>query len=179
MFKSFLLATPAVLALSAPALAAPLTGAEFTASQANNHFTFDPESFVVGPGIDITAEEFSNDIFSFDFDEDGVLAVSLSTEYDESSYHGAAPLVFTDVTGSIAPITGFSLLTSEYAGITQDDLGFSDNQLTFDFNDVPFSSGDIFTAQISVAEPNVIPLPATLPLLGAGLGLLALRRRRA
>lgn len=81
-------------------------------------------------------------------------------------------------------ITGFDLISADILDFGRDDTGFTDGNLIIviggQAGDQPqWQPGHSAASQISTAVGAEIPLPATLSLLAAALGALALIRRRA
>lgn len=143
---------------------------EFGGSAGGNSTGLDPAG--------ITVEFLSADIlFGFDFGADGSLAI-----YNNSGFAvepGAYSFRF-DFASLAAPITSFKLLDASAVGglpvfsILDDGLA-----LGLDLSGVTWS-GDFLpiTASIEAAQARAVPEPGTMPVLLAGVGAIALVRRR-
>lgn len=168
------LAVAATVTASA-AGAVSLNEVQFQASDPSGLYTFDPNPFAVDSGVETTAV-FGSVVaeFSFDFSDGGLLQVNFLPDYDLSA-GGAGQFVFTVLTSGFPGFNGFELLSASGVAFDQSRLTFTPDSLSIAYAGPTWTEGSGFIAQI-----GTVPLPATLPLLAAGLaGLALLRRRRA
>lgn len=178
-WKSLLMALSVVAGIGpTAALAATLTGGQLTANDPSGAFIFDPNPFSVGQVT--TARVTDAFAWEFSLSEDGLFTatnVGLTINIPQ----GQPAFTFTDTTGSLPDFIGFTLISvTGVSDFTQDNLGFTADSLSFLLSrpssiETRWEEGAQVTARV-----EVIPLPATLPLVLAalgGLGLLAQWRR--
>jgi hypothetical protein len=160
--------------LTASLLAGAASAATLDGDQAS--ITFVPESLVLGPftvgaGVDFTLGVFTFDLNAgsagdgFDFlDNGGFFGQNTSIVLSSLNFSGGELL------------NGFELLSTSLQNLT---WTFTDDSLTFLFSDPGWgpANGPAISGRFLTAA--AVPVPASLPLLLAGLGGLALLRRKS
>ena len=155
------------LALSQPAQAVSLIGAEIKGEWNFLPVTFTPPTFVVGAGSETTISIPSGAVLDVDFSADQLILTALAT------FNLAVPgPIFTLISGGpFDPV-------SSVLGLAPALVSNTGSMLTVDVSAVSFTTGQ----QIVITfEPDaVVPLPAGLPLFVTGLGVIGLfaRHRR-
>ncbi|MGF1502640.1 MAG: VPLPA-CTERM sorting domain-containing protein [Paracoccaceae bacterium] len=170
-----------VAALSSAAGAASITRADFEVS-AGGTIVGGVEQITVGAGPELVIPGVLNSSFSFDLTPTGLLTLTIDLGGNDIVGAQTNWTVENVVFDTPATITGFSFVSGDQAnvaGSSFSDTGFVVNVEDFATNGVPLRTFT-FQATITDAEPTTaIPLPASLPLLLAGLGGLAVMRRLA
>ncbi|MEC5398843.1 PEP-CTERM sorting domain-containing protein [Uliginosibacterium sp. H1] len=166
--RGYLCALCCALGLSV-AQAGPLSGATVSGTYSDGALILAPSSPVVWDA-EFYSENGAGELwFGIDFHEDGTVDFS-------SLMPGVSPAnqIFTfDFTGISQVLAGVAIDFGTITLIDADSFSvdLSGLQMTDDF-------GVFATAQLSFRDPAAqVPLPGTLLLVGAGLGLLGLRRR--
>lgn len=129
-----------------------------------------PGSFVVDTSIDAGA-----DFIEIDFDNagSGSFASWLQNTY-----------IFGFSSDALVTITGASVDRSlSNLGISDGNVYFDGGDLFVNVTGLPFNTGSFLRIDLAsqvdpLPDPSTIPVPATLPLLAAGLGGLLLARRK-
>lgn len=146
-----------------------------TASNLNDSFVeifFTDNVLVNGAGADLVIFSGTNN---------NVIRLSTAADTNAATFTGGTSFIAANDPGNTS---GFSL---NGAAIDLSDLGFADGaEIT---SGLFLSRGGVFTTVWDVAalnsrnavttQPGAVPLPAGLPLLLGGLGLMAVLRRRA
>ncbi|WP_245306199.1 VPLPA-CTERM sorting domain-containing protein [Roseovarius aestuariivivens] len=136
---------------------------------------------LVGMGSEFTLQFFGNDLFSVD-----IAASSIRLDFVSGSLGAGAGelLTFSDLdftpASNIVGIGNFQ--TTALFGVQASDVSFTADSVSFDFNGTDWRNGQFVSFDLVTAQTGVVPLPAGLPLLLAGLGglgLLARRKRKA
>lgn len=133
--------------------------------------------FTVGPGEDAVIDVEGVTRLHFDF-EGNQLTVRLDTElssptWTDTAFNGVRIELETPGAGVF---TGFEVVTSTLNGVVTPS--FDADALMFDWGGASYVDGSAVVFSFGF-DPAPVPLPATLPLMGAGLAGLACLRRRA
>lgn len=186
MFTRLCVGVALAVGMAGSAGAATLAGAEFSVD-VPDLFAMSPNPFTIGSSGARTVAGYrglpGDPNFTFDFSPSGRLDLSISG--NSNLVIGGAEAFLFNLTGEKRPtITGFDLISTDILDFGRDDIGFTDGNLIIviggQAGDQPqWQPGHNAAFQISTAVGAEIPLPATLSLLAAALGALALIRRRA
>lgn len=159
----------AAMSWTSAASAATLTGDQVA-------ITFQPENLVilafVGTGVDKTFG-----LFEFDFNA-GAAGDEFVFNDNNGSFGSNTSIVLSglDFPGS-SILTGFELLSTRLENLA---FTFTDTSLTFTFVDIAANvpDGPAIRGRFLTEPVAAVPLPASLPLMLAGLGAVAILRRR-
>jgi hypothetical protein len=183
--KATLLAAIAVAALTpsstfADAVSFDGQSLEFEYMYPNTGSPLTTQHFTVGSGVESPngyASQFGLDVSASTVDVD----FRTSSTWASAAFNGFR---LTDYTGSIAAITGVSLVSTNMTGLTQSRVTFDANNVFVNWNGLSFNA-DTFVSlsvafQTPAGESSATPLPAAatagLALMG-GLGLKRGRRK--
>ncbi len=177
----------AIVAFGIPAVsasAATLDGATIRATAsfpvlAGPTVTGGPVDAVVGAGVEFSTGQFGAFFGpSFDFSGSTLTITHLLTGHQAADFNG---YTFNDVLGVLGDFTGFSILSDNTGLFDLTRISFDAENLFVNFQSLSFEGFEetpTIVLGIEVGGPAPIPLPASLPLLVAGLGALAFARRR-
>jgi len=141
-----------------------------------------PVDAVVGAGVEFTDGQFGAFFGpSFDFSGNTITITHANTSHSSGTFNG---YIFNDLLNMLGNFTGLSVLSDSTGKFSGDPsrLGFDANNLFVNFQGLNFGSDQnpTIVLGIQMASTTPVPLPASLPLLAAGMaGLVALRRRKA
>lgn len=125
----------------------------------SNSFSFSGISFNESNAIGTTASASVNS---------GALSFNFSDNQGGSSSNGSAAL----------PVLGFAILNGNLTPITGPNYGPFDYVLGFNDSASGDADYDDFVVGVNFTPINAVPLPASLPLMAAALGLFTFARRR-
>ena len=160
----------ALTAWCLPAAAGPLTGQTLGATGTGVF----PASAVVGAGREFKAGQG----FEFDFADDGLLSVGVFQGI--TVFTNTSDYVFTDLNGTIASITGVTLLGFDAGatGFDASDISFTADSVTLRLASTRWSDVAHARLQIDFA-PAAVPEPPGIALVAlALLGIRASQRGR-
>lgn len=115
---------------------------------------------------------------TFDFSGDTITITHAQSSHASATFNG---WIFNDLNNELADFSGIAVM-SDTTGFFSGDLSrlsFDDDNLYLNFQGLAFpTAGESIVLKVSFGAVAAVPLPAGLPLLAGGLGLLALWRRK-
>jgi hypothetical protein len=137
--------------------------------------SFTPSSFTVGPGQETDGNVEGVTHLLVDF-SDSMLTITLQTTLSTPTW-GTAPfngIIFTSP-GPLGIVGAAVDPATTMAGFDNSRISFDADQILVNWNGLPYVNGTVVKVDFAV-----VPEPATMALLGAGLlGLAAARRRKS
>lgn len=139
-----------------------------------------PVDAVVGPGVEFVDGDFGSFFGpSFDFAGDLLTITHAQTSHSSGTFNG---YIFNDLNNALNDFNAFSIVSDSTGFFSSDPsrIFFDADNLFVNFESLSFAGTNNPTIQLRIGnagDTSVIPLPATLPLLLAGFGVLVGARK--